>query len=542
MQFELKSIKRKLLRTLRAYFIKSNKFSILYFINCQIYKTIGYLIKKYYSGIPGVTSIYLVHGLTLDELYPGLSDFDLAIVYKSTPNEGIFYGKLRSRWKKIQSFVSARDLLLFTENEFELWQKFGGGWEPLDELAHWKLLYGKELRLNKPNITKQQAEKDRLKYSLSKFPSLLATVIKEEPNSPFITTTLRRNLYKNFCYSVFSTNKKYLLIRRQYSRLSQWAEENSDINGVIRELLKIRRSKFQEGNISTYRFRIGAYAYLIIDKYLENLDLSNNLDLTCTPPSEMNIPIYNLDEVEQKIKKFCSSIIGMLGNNIESIILSSNGSPMGYMLFVILKDGLNQNEVEEVFKTLHVIFRIYDDPWFNEHFPAKAPIVYSKNMFAAHMQSWPFHRNNSLKYRFVIFGKDLLVSLPGKSKYSDDTIEEDILREKINLTRSFHQIVLEKNKAALYDFITLQYPRLNIIEKINIVPGTVDEALYYYEMNNGHERNHPKTFFEKYGRKSVHDLAYALSETEFEEGIEFLKNKLSDEILIDVNFSGRKLQ
>ena len=109
MPLTLKSAKKKLLKSSRTYFIKSNRFYPLYFINCRIYETLGYVIKKYYSTLPQISSIYLAHGLSVGELYPGLSDFDLAIIYKSSNNDGGFYKKLRSRWKRIQGFISARD-------------------------------------------------------------------------------------------------------------------------------------------------------------------------------------------------------------------------------------------------------------------------------------------------------------------------------------------------------------------------------------------------------------------------------------------------
>ncbi|MEJ2614826.1 MAG: hypothetical protein P8Z35_07710 [Ignavibacteriaceae bacterium] len=527
----LKSAKKKVLKSTRTYFIKSNRFYPLYFINCRIYETLGYVIKKYYSTLPQISSIYLAHGLSVGEIYPGLSDFDLAIIYKPLNNNEGFYKKLRSRWKRIQGFISARDLLLFTENEFKLWQNYGGGWEPLDDIKNWKLIYGKESRQDKINLDSQQAQKDRLRYSLSKYHSLINTVIKEEPNSPFLAIKLRRNLYKNFCNSVFPLNNELLSVGNQYKRLLKWTKENVKEFPLLQKLLLIRQSRFQVGEVSKLRFSIGSLAYKSIDKALQDYNHDYNSNLNTITDKKNSVPVFNINEVENKIKGLTSSILDLVKNSLEGIFLLSNGSPLGYMLLIVLKDGLPIEKIADIFKTIHVIFRIYDDPWFNEHFPAKVPIIYSKKMFFAHMELWPFHKNNALYHRCILYGEDLFESVEPTGAVSDNKFEQDILREKINLSRSLHQICLEKNIPALYDFITLQFPRFYLLKEHGWIPGTVDEAVFYFDKTNSSESISPISLFKKHGRKSIHDLKDALTEKEFQESIDYLNNKFTDNFL-----------
>lgn len=537
MSKRLKNIRKDIIRGFRNYLIQSNRYAPLYIVNCQIYRLLEYFIKRLYSSVPGVKSIYLAHGLALGELYPGLSDFDLVIIFEASQSQE-FYTNLRSRWKVIQRFLSARDILLFTEQEFTLWQKLGGGWEPLDELKHWKLIYGHELRQSDLNFNSQQAKRDRLRYVLAKYHGLLYSAIKEEPKSPYLAISARRNLYKFFCYSVLPLECKYLSIANQYERLSQWIED-SKINGSrVHELLKMGKNRFQSGEISNLKFSMGALGYKVIDDALESFKyryppLSNGI-----PNDEMSIPLHSLREVEERMRGLLSNIIALLNKKIASIMLISNGSAFGYMFVIILRADLTIDEVEETLRTLHVIFRIYDDPWFNEHFPAKVPLVYSKGMFLTHLQVWPFDKSFAHFHRRVLYGKDLYQELMEDSPVINcqDNLENEIMRETLNFSRSLHQIYLEKLKPALYEAITLHFPRLYISHKAGWTPTTTEEALFYYEkLTDDKAINYPKAFVEKYGRKNMHDLEYAMSDDEFEKVCAFLKDEFINNTLFDKN-------
>jgi len=505
--------------------VKSNRYDSLYSINCQAYRFLEYFIKKRYSAIPEITSIYIAHGLALGELYPGLSDFDIAIIFE-TSELLTFYDKLRIPLEIFKRFIPARDLLLFTKREFDLWQRFGGGWEPLDELKHWKCIYGVDLRHSNLNLTELQAEKDRLLYAFTKYQSLLYSVIKEKLETPYLAISDRRSLYKAFCSSILSLDGKYLSIGNQFQRLSKWVEENGDKNSsIIQDLLKMHKNRFHKGEISNLKFRIGALSYKIINRALANIKYPTALPLRVVPWREKTFPLSNLPEVRERIKCLISNILDIIKQNLLSLTLVSNGSSFGYKLFVILKDGLLIREIEEVLRAIHVIFRIHDDAWFNEHFPAKVPIVYSKNMFIAHLRLWPFDRNYVHSHRHVLYGEDLYQEFTATQLVTDfeGNFERELLHEEINLSRYIHQLYLEKLKPALYDAVTLLFPRLHIAHKSAWAPSTVEEAVFYYDkFMETKSVNFPKFFFEKFGNKNIDTITRTMPDDAFEMVWKFL--------------------
>ncbi|HSE83414.1 MAG TPA: hypothetical protein VLB01_02560 [Thermodesulfobacteriota bacterium] len=484
-----------------------------------------HIIRKRYAALPEITSIYLAHGLALGEVYPGLSDFDLGIIFETSENRE-FYKKLSSPWNTFKQFFPARDVLLFTEREFGLWQNFGGGWEPLDELRHWKCIYGPDLRLSEWDLNNSQTEKDRFLYALAKYHSLLSAVIKEEPNTPYLAVAARRSLYKAFCSTVLPLDGRYLSIGNQLQRLLRWFEDNGNGNvSVVQELINMRKSRFHCGTISTLKFSLGALGYKVIDNALGNCKYSYTHLSKSIPSDEKTIHLSNLPEVEEQIRGLASGIIELLKEKLESLMLTSNGSPFGYKLLVILKDGLSFEKVEEVLRTLHVVFRVHDNSWFNEHFPAKVPVVFSKNMFQAHLLLWPFDRNYVHSHRRVLYGRDLYEEFMQNQLVTDNKgdFEEDILREKINFSRYLHQVYLERLKPALYDAVTLTFPRLYVLHKLGWAPSTAEEAIFYYEKIKDTEAvNFPEIFFKKYGNKNIDTIARTMSDDEFEEVWEFL--------------------
>lgn len=520
------NLKRDLLRTFRTYLVRSNRYAPLFFINCQLYRGIEKFIKFSYSSIPEVNSIYLAHGSALGEVYPGLSDFDISIVFESSDN-GNFYSSLRSVWMKLKQFLPARDIILYTRPEFELWQKLGGSGELLDELKHWKCIYGRDLRKGDYNLESPQSENDRIGHVLIKYQSLLLTVIKEEPNNHLLAIKTRRNLYKNFCSCIFPLNSRYLSIGNQFQRLSKWIEENGEDESLVHELLKMHENRFQGGEISTLKFKLGALCYKTIDKALENCNFRFASNYAF---KETTIPLSNLLEVRERVKNLSSGIVELLKEKLESIMLLSNGSPFGYLFLVILRENLNVYEIEESLKILHLIFRINDDPWFNEYFSAKIPILYSKSMFFRHMELWHVDRNYAHYHRIVLFGTDLYNEFIENRPTSniENNFEEDLIREKLNLSRYLHQIHPERVKPAVFEAISIHYPRIYLFQKMGWSPTTLEEAIFHYEkLKDPRETILAKTFFEKYGRKNIHDIKLAMTDNEFDEAWAFLRNEIS---------------
>jgi hypothetical protein len=521
----LDKLKQDLLRSCRNYLVKSNRFAPMFHLNCSIYRLVEYFIKKRLSSVPGVISVYMMHGLALGELYPGLSDFDIAIIFE-TSNVREFYSSVRSIWKSLNKLLPVRDISLFTKQEFTLWQKYGG-WDPLDELKHWKCIYGEDLRNGNWDLNSLSAERDRLRHVLARFQKLFSSIIKEEPNTPYHAISARRNIYKDFCSSIVLLDQKYFSIDKQFLRLSQWMKDTGNNTAAVELLLKMQKERFFTGFISKIRFSIGAVAYQLLNEALKELNSYHHPLVNPTICNKIKIPPYNLPEVEGRITKLSSSIVGLLGERLESIMLISTGSTRGYILLVIPVDDLSVYEIEEVLRNLHMIFRIYDDPWFNEHFPSKIPIVYSRNMFLAHLAVWPYDRNYTNYHRRVLYGIDLYkeINLEPADANNENRHVEEMIREKVNLTIYLHQTYLERSKPALYDAVTLYLPRLYSLQKMLFAPTTAEEAVSWYEeLNHSEAVNLPLVFYERYAKKGIYSLSRDMTDDEFDDAWSLWRN------------------
>lgn len=519
------ALRADLLRRLRRYLIGSNRYQPLYTINCGIYRVLGRIVKNAYARLPGVKAVYLAHGQAIGELYPGLSDFDVAIVYDAS-RAAELYPRLRARWRRIQRFVSARDLLLFTTREFTLWQGMGGGWEPLDELQHWKLVHGRDLRRSRFSLEGPQARRDRLRFALSKYHDLSRTILKEEPKSPYLAVTARRNLYKFFCYSVLSLERRYLALGRQRERLASWIRDGGGAARPAVELLGMQRRRFHHGEISNFRFSVGALAYGALDARLRHTDGHFHAGAEDFPHVATPIPPENLDEVEARMRGFADNVAELLGDRITSIVLASSGSAYGYLCLIILKDGLAAEAVQDTLRTLHEVFRIYDDAWFDEHFPARCPLVYSRGLYAAHLEAWPLERGCHLLHRRVLHGDDPycgLARLPGPTDWSGE-----VARETLNLSRFLHQVRLEKLKPALHEALTFLFPRLYVAHRTGALATTTEEALAgYEELAGGGDACRPRAFLERHRHENVHELQRTISDDEFARVHAFLTDECS---------------
>ncbi len=183
-------------------------------INMRIYRVMETIIRNRVSSVKGVRAIYLCHGLATGECYPGLSDFDITVVFDDD-DPLAFYTRLRGEWGAMKRFIPINDMSLLTVREFDAWQQIGGGWDPRDEVRHWKLLAGTELRDDYWDLTTEAAELDRVQFALGHFQNLMQVAIKEEPRSPLMAIIARRQLYKCFWNSILSLYPEYLALPTQ---------------------------------------------------------------------------------------------------------------------------------------------------------------------------------------------------------------------------------------------------------------------------------------------------------------------------------------
>jgi hypothetical protein len=520
-------IERKVVRVFKSYLVKSNRQAPLFHLNCKVYWVMERIIRNQLSSVPGIVAIYLSHGLAMGELYPGLSDFDLIVVFEESDNLS-FYKALGQRWLLLKRFFPVSDLSTFTKQEFQQWQEIGQVWDPREELAHWRCIYGEDIRQVEWDTDSEQGEQDRLQYALGHFQNLMKVVIKEEMVSPWFVIDARRQLYKSFCGTVLPLDRKYLTIQKQRERLKAWINDRGEFN-PIKDLLKMYETRFFTGNVSSLRLSVSALALKSLNKVLKK---RLRFIRALFPPKRFSgpfLPIPNHIEAESKAVAISSNLVKMQEEAIESIMLSSTGSVRGYALFVILKDDLPRDQLEQFLVDLRSIHRVFDDPWFNEHFPAGIPFVCSKSMFLGRLLTDNSVMSYFHAHRRVLFGRDLYSHILEKEPNADGShlTEEELKRERLMLSLHLHQIYLNKLKPALYDLVTCYLPRLVLKYKTGCTPQTAEEAVYHYsETKLIKKGNIPKGFMAQYAGKDVDALKRTMSDDVFGEVWSFIQYEI----------------
>jgi hypothetical protein len=173
------------------------------------------------------------------------------------------------------------------------------------------------------------------------------------------------------------------------------------------------------------------------------------------------------------------SLLEMIADEIESIVVSSTGTVRGYALYIVLRDGLTPERIASALRDIRAVHRVFDDPWFNEHFPAGVPIVCSRNMFLARLQTGRSSLHYFHFFRRVLHGSDLYADARERADRDEpsDTHQHDWERERLIYSLNLHQVYLARLKPALHDFVTFYYPRLALQRDTDSAPATAEEAV-----------------------------------------------------------------
>ncbi len=490
-------------------------------INMRIYRVMETIIRNRISHVRGVRAVYLCRGLAIGECYPGLSDFNVTVVFQDD-DPLAFYARLRREWESMKRYIPINDLGLLTVAEFQGWQAIGGGWDPRDEVRHWKLLAGTELRDSEWDLTTEAAELDRLQSALGHFQELMRVAIKEEPPSRLMAIIARRQLYKCFWNSILPLYPEYLALPTQRARIAAWIRDNGE-PPVVKELSAMHEVKFTGGAVTPLRFSASALACEIVDKAVAGLRVTARPLTAPTVTGLVPAPIENENVVTERAQAMCTSILETLDARIESITLSSTGTARGWSLFVVLKDGLSQDEIAAALGDLRAIHRVFDDPWFNEHFPAGIPIVCSRNMFVARLQG----ARSSLHYfealRHVLHGSDiyaetLSASTPMTKREAFKVSTEDWNRERLMFSLYLHQIYLSWLKPALHDYVTFYYPRLSLHLETGAAPATAEDAAWHFSTHHHDEHGGtPHRFLDAFRGRNLDRLSKKMVRDDFED-------------------------
>jgi hypothetical protein len=479
-------LQRSLVATAKDLLIISSRWSLPRFAGQRIYDLMLMIIRRRLFTVAGVRTLYLCHSMAADECYPGLSDFDLVVVFDED-DISAFHARMRTRWGSLKRYFPINDLSILTTAEFRAWQAIGGGWDPLDEMARWKRIAGDELRNPNPDLDSECAELDRLGWALGHFQNLMAVVLKQEQRSRFMALIARRQLHKSFWHTVLALDPRYRSERALQRRIADWLRDQRQ-PAVAAAVQNLHQQSFASGPVTRLRFDAAAFAYLELDRALQGNPL---LRRTLPRPRVglMPVPIENQQEVEERARSITASLREVIGEHIESVMLGSNGSARGYSLYVVLRDGLDAGGLATVLRDMRAICRVYDDLWLNEHVPGGIPTVCSRAMFVARLQTGRSGLQFLEQYRVVLLGTDLFseVTTPvddgeagaaSSSDTPDYTLDHG--RERLAYSLHVHQVCLARSRPALYELITFYLPRLMLQQHAGITPATVTEAVQGY--------------------------------------------------------------
>jgi hypothetical protein len=238
-------------------------------------------------------------------------------------------------------------------------------------------------------------------------------------------------------------------------------------------------NRFASGPVTALRFAAASLAYRLLDESLSTNPLLAR-PLPKPPDNGFAIPIANESEVLERMTAMCASLREMIEDKLESVMLGSAGTVRGYSIYIVLRDGLSAGEIESALRDVRAIHRVFDDPWFNEHFPAGIPTVCSRTMFRARLQTGRSSLHYFEKFRRVLFGSDLYEEAIASAAEAASEVNErdaDWSREHLLYSLHLHQVYLSRLKPALHDYVTFYYPRMMLQRRDGFVPATAEEAV-----------------------------------------------------------------
>jgi len=329
---------------------------------------------------------------------------------------------------------------------------------------------------------------------------------------------------------VHATDPKYMSIGARRKRIEKWIQDRG-MPHPVEQLQAMKASQFVTGPVTTLRFEAAALAYRLLDQSLQtNPVLARKLYKPTT--QEASAPIDNHAEVEERARSICDAIREIIGEQVLSIILSATGTARGYSIYIVLRDGLSECEIEGVLRDIRAIHRVFDDSWFNEHLPAGIPIVCSKAMFVARLQSGRSSLHYFEKFQSVLYGPDLYAL--ATSKPTQEYLPEikaaqqaDWRREQLLYSINLHQIYFIGLKPALYDYLTFYLPRVITQSNSGVLPVTAKEAAGLFVQLLGHDQGEiPRRMFNQFEGKDLDYLLKNMDQSVFAESWPVLQKGL----------------
>jgi hypothetical protein len=172
---------------------------------------------------------------------------------------------------------------------------------------------------------------------------------------------------------------------------------------------------------------------------------------------------------------------------------------------------------------------VFDDPWFNEHFPGGLPTVFSRSMFVARLRVGRSSLQYLHKFRRVLYGSDLYgdAVAAGAGTGAEAAREDDLLRERLVYSLHLNQVYLRRLKPALFDFVTLYFPRMALQQATGCAPATAEEAVFHHaRCQPGPEGEFPRRFLKAHGGKDLDAIHRTMSGDAFAEAWPLLRQPL----------------
>jgi len=515
---------RRLALGLRDVVVRTSRHPAPYAAWALAYRWAERPLGAWFGSVPGVRAVYLSHGLALGECHPGLSDYDLVVVFE-TEDRLAFYERMRRRWHAVRRLLPVEDLRLVSRAEFDLWLAVGGGTDPRDEIAHWRLVAGTEQRPDRIETGGALADLDRTAVALGHFQNLMQVALKEEPRSPHFALVARRQLDKTFWYALLAPDARALAFPSLRERIAAWKAEHGT-RGVMPGLDAMRDVRYGAGPVTELRFVAAAQAYReLADRFSAWPRLRSPLAAPAVLETPEPDPASKA-QVAARVGPLVAGIVDLCGAEIVSITVASPGTRRGFAMHIVLRDELDEASVARLLRDLRAVFRVFDTPWFNEHFPAGLPVVESCAMFRARLEAVRSTLQGMRRHRMVLHGRDLVGEAFGPAQsiaLPPDPV--DLARERLGYSLHLNQTYLRRIKPALHDFVTLYYPRMELQQAGAPAPASAEEAVS--RMDDGPAGDPlPRRFFERYGEMDLDAIHRAIRAEAFEEAWPVLRRAL----------------
>jgi len=501
-------------KVLPSLIVRSNKFRVLKNINSLLYQCGLDFIVRLLKSIPQIRSIYLRRSMVSKNWIPGSSDIDLLLIIKNmkTKEELLFLKSFWGFYSKLKKFFPfLGEAGICNEEELNNWYKLGG--VRAKEMHEWKLLYGDEIRKEKyifnPLMLKIEAIWEALAVQYSDFISNLIFYQKSLKN------TYLRPYFKFFIdilrYGCYSSN----ITQKIYDREHFISEALKHIIGEPREISELFRSVQNSNYFSPKSEEIVLTSFSKSLKFLDDVcgSLLNNLKKRKIS-YKLKLSKYSFEPeskevVINSIKPFVDKIYDEIKESVESIILSSSGCRNHrYLLYVIIKNGLDEKEIQKIFYKIKHALLINIDSWpFNYFDLSKVPLLYTKNMFKCHLYLpwWSLEYFYLIKHGETLKGRNLIKNLNRPDDYF-------VLKGLLSYA-SFLPIHLKlelQNKQAFsnrfIDDVCGDLPAIILALEKGIIPTTPLEAVWEYKDNYKGFSQWLYSFYETYSKMPIKEL------------------------------------